>query len=121
MADPACPRCRPAERSATWTAGQDEGYEPRGRLSDPDLVEQRAEEFRRGGKVFPPAGEAYWDLAAGIAGRGPELAFGHIAPGGPVSQLPEPLNEVGAARFAPGVPHGPRHVRGAGLVREPHR
>src|SRR6185312_8223630 len=176
MADPACPRCGPAERSATWTAGQDEGYEPKGRLSDPDLVEQRAvvirgyqavpdpggdehscclgeerdpgslvgedtvdagpqlpgggrvgllrrlrlvgqlvgvriaelgevagaggilvkgaaaqdraEEVRRGGKVCSPARAAHLDLAAGIAGRGVELVIGHMAHGGPVSQLP---------------------------------
>ena len=63
-------------------------------------AQDRAEEVRRGGKVCSPARAAYLDLAAGIAGRGEELVIGHIAHGGPVSQLPEHLDEVGADRFA---------------------
>ena len=86
--------------------------------------QDREEEVRRGGNVCCPAGEAQLDLVAGIVGRGVELVIGHVAQGGPVSQLPEQTGRGRRRRVCRSrlvVPHGHRHVRGAGLVSEPHR
>ena len=76
------------------------------------------EEFRCGGEVGAPSVEPGLNLAVDVADRGEEPAIGHCALVGPVSEVFEHPDEVGAQSPAREVledPHGHRHVRGVGI------
>ena len=88
-------------------------------------AQQRAEESRRGGEVgAPSSSDTDLDLGAGVVEVGEELIIGDCVQAGPVSQIIEEPDKVGACRLARHVieaPDGHRHVRRAGFPDKPAR
>ena len=112
-----------------WPAGRREGRRTRrgcragGILVKGAAAQDGEEEVRCGGEVGTPSGEAHLDLAAGVAEPCEELGQRALCAGGPVSEIFEQPDKVGAHRLSREVlddPNGHRHVRGAGILRQPH-
>ena len=88
-------------------------------------AQQGAEEGRRGGEVGAPScSDTDLDLEARVVEVSPEPVVGDRVQAGPVSQIVEEPDEVGACRLARAVveaPDGHRHVRGPGFPHQPQR